>query len=362
MPAFDINANTKAAQANVRDLSARLDETADALDDLARETSQAGDQAERNFRDMVRDAGKAEAQLKDTAKAAERIGDDGKRGLGIAGDATSEFKDEALSNLSEVASSFDGSMESIGELAQGTLGGMTAALPGLGLVGAAAAAGIGLATEAYAKAEEASDAARESAYEYGLTVAAAGTYADAAARINELTGSVEGLKQVQDIATVAGWRQKDVVTALATGDGLPALWEAFEKGANNTMVSTQRTLELEGALQGARQGFDLATGASELQARALYDLATKAGTATGEVDDLGNTIVRMPDGKEVVIDAATRQAHEDLDALERRSLPEKVIPVRADTSRAAAALDALQAKASRGIDVIVRPGMGRTWE
>lgn len=137
---------------------------------------------------------------------------------------------------------------------------------------------------------------------------------------------------MQEIATVSGWAQLDVVKAMATGDGLPALFAAFEQGANSTTIATTRMGELEGALQGAQQGFDLAKSGADLQATALYDMATAAGVASGEVDDLGNKVVTMPDGKKVVIDAETKTAYEDIDALERKQVSEKTVRLRLDSS------------------------------
>lgn len=307
---------------NVRDLlrgtkqvEDAFDDVADSLDDVARDGDQALGRLDDSFRDLARRARDAKDDVQDV----------GKKGFKVAGDASSEFKSEALANLSEVSSSFDGSMESIGELVQGTLGGVTANIPLVGLGAAAAAAAVGTITDAYIKADEATKEARDSAYEYGLTIASSGEYAEAASRINELTGSVEGLQRVQDIATVSGWKQKDVLKALATGDGLPALTKAFDDGANSTLVAGRRVLELQGSLEGAAQGFDLAAHGAELNARALYDLASQAGAATGEVDDLGNAVVTMPDGKKIVIDADTKTAYEDIDAIEKLQLSEKTV-------------------------------------
>ena len=303
-------------------LEQQLREAQKATEKLADETKITAARIESEYRDAGR---KAKASLDD-------VGDGGKKGFGRAGEASREFKEESLANLSEVTSSFDGSMESVGDLVQGTLGGVAANIPVIGVAAAGAAAAVGTITDAFVKAGEATDTARDSAYQYGLTVASVGEYADVTARINELTGSVEGLKRVQDIAAASGWAQLDVVKAMATGDGLPALFAAFEEGANTTGIATGRMLELEGALQGAQQGFDLAKSGADLQASALYDMATAAGVASGEVDDLGNKIVTMPDGKKVVINAETKTAYEDIDALERKQVSEKTVRLRLDSS------------------------------
>jgi hypothetical protein len=315
---LDILANTREFVSEMKKAGASTEDISDALDELRRQGD--GDIAalEKSFKELAREAGTTEKKIEQV----------GKGGFGGAGKASSEFKDEALANLSEVSSSFDGSIESIGDLAQGTLGGITAAIPGIGLAAAGAAAAVGVITDAFVKAEEATVEARDSAYEYALTLGAAGDLADISGRFNELTGSVEGLKTVQDIATVSGWKQKEVLKALATGDGLPALAKAFDEGANSTDVQIGRLNELQGTLNGTKQGFDLATNGAEIQAKALYDLARVSGVATGEVDELGNTIVKMPDGKEVVIDAQTQQAYEDVDAFERRRISDKTATVR----------------------------------
>lgn len=223
-------------------------------------------------------------------------------------------------------------MESVGDLVQGTLGGVAANIPVIGVAAAGAAAAVGTITDAFVKAGEATDTARDSAYQYGLTVASVGEYADVTARINELTGSVESLKQVQDIATASGWDQVDVVRALATGDGLPALTKAFNDNNNESGITIGRGLELQGVLDGTKQGFELAAGGAKVQASALYELATAAGVSAGEVDDLGNKVVTMPDGKKIVIDAQTKTAYEDIDTLERRQVSDKTVRVRVDSS------------------------------
>lgn len=318
---IDVGLNATGVAKGAKDAEKALSNLEDAVGDTSREGGRDLDKIEDGLKDVQRQSAKTERSMDD-------IGTSGKKGFGKAKGASSEFKDEALANISEVASSFDGSLESIGDLAQGTLGGVTAALPGIGIAAAAAAAGVGFITQEFVKADEATQEAKQSAYEYGTTIAAAGQYADAAARISDLTGSVEGLKKIQDLATASGWAQKDVLTALATGDGLPALTEAFDKNAQASGLNAYRSLELDGVLRGTAQGFDLATEGARVNASALYDLASQAGTATGEVDDLGNAIVTMPDGKEVVINANTKKAYEDVDAFEKKKLPDKTQTIR----------------------------------
>jgi len=145
-----------------------LDDVADSLDDLARDAQRqardagddlgrgiergadkAGDEVEKlekSFRDMARDAGR---HSKD---AGDDLAKNVDRGTARAGEATAEFKDEARSNFSEVVSSFDGSMDSVADLAQGTFGGLAGSLGGpLGLIAGLGAAAFGAW---YASAQE----------------------------------------------------------------------------------------------------------------------------------------------------------------------------------------------------------------
>jgi chromosome segregation ATPase len=84
-----------------------------------------------------------------------KVGDDARKGMRDAEEATATFKDEARANLSEVASSFQGDMTSAVDLVQGTLGGIVADLGPIGAaVGAAGAAGLGLVAQSVMAARE----------------------------------------------------------------------------------------------------------------------------------------------------------------------------------------------------------------
>lgn len=137
-----------------------LEDTADALDDLARDAQKQGREAGQDIARGVDDgtdkATKSveslEASFADMARAGQRaskdtgddIGRNVKRGTDDAADGLGEFKDEANSTAKETAASFDGSADSIAgafqEVAANALG-------GFGPIGAAAglalAAGLG---------------------------------------------------------------------------------------------------------------------------------------------------------------------------------------------------------------------------
>lgn len=137
------------------DVGKALDDVADSLDDVARDAGTtsskvgrelgnvesdakgAADTLERRFRDAFDDV------KSNSAKSFDAVGDNAKRGSNRAGEATGAFKDEAKANFAETASSFDGSMSSIADMAQGTLGGLASAIPGAGIFAGLAAAGAG---------------------------------------------------------------------------------------------------------------------------------------------------------------------------------------------------------------------------
>lgn len=295
-------------------------------------------------RDIERDLDKAQdatekldKELDGTRKSLDKLGyaakdagSEAKKGFGKAADAGAEFKDETLANVSEVASSFDGSFESIGDVVQGTLGGVTQALgPALGGAAALAAAGVGVITDAFTKAGEAADDARDAAFQFAYDVGGALDAAGYSQRVAEWTGDTEKLKQAQDIAKVSGMGVAEVIDALASGgDKLDGLWDAFEEGANTTDVATNRALELESALKGTMEGYLNGADAAKIAAGLNYEYATSVGVATGETDDLGNAIYKLPDGKEIVVNAKTKTAYEDLDALERKQISDKTAWVR----------------------------------
>lgn len=305
-------------------LEASLKDAQKATERLAGDTKIAASKIEREYRDAYRSA----------RRSAEDYGDAGEKANDRVKDGAREVQAEFGQNMGEAVSSFRGDLEDLGQIGQDTLGGLAGTLGQLGGAGALAgvglgvgAAAVGVLTDSFTKAKEATDDAKESAYEYGITVAQVGKYADVSNRLSDLTGSVEGLKRVQDLANATGWQQVDVVKALATGDGIPALVQALNDAVGKTDISSSRLLELGGVLEGTAQGFDLARDAASLNGSALYDLAEAAGKATGEVDDLGNKIVEMPGGKKVVIDAETKTAYEDLDAIEQRRLTQKQVQV-----------------------------------
>jgi len=150
------------------------------------------------------------------------------------------------------------------------------------------------------------------------------------------------MAEANKIAQLTGWDVVKVVQAMATGDGLGQLIEDLNQSAN---VAGHNAYEINGLVEvlgGLQAGFYGGASAVEVQRRTLADYARTAGRATGETDKLGNEIREMPDGKKIVIDAKTGEAYEEIDALEKKKIPTKTVPVKADTSEFDAAVRRIQ--------------------
>lgn len=139
-----------------------LDDVADSLDDVVKEGDQATGKLEDSFKELAKQAKKSGDDI------ADGIGSGTKRGAQEAEDATQVLKKEAIANLSEVTSSFDGSITSLAQGIQGTLGGIVQDLGPLGIAaGALGAAGVGLLIKAYEDANEQVEAAKIRVAELG---------------------------------------------------------------------------------------------------------------------------------------------------------------------------------------------------
>lgn len=360
----DIGANTREAQREVKDLSKALDANADALDDLARDSSKAGDKVEKSFRDMVREAKKAERALDD-------VGESGPRSFKNVGAAAGELQQEIGQNLGETVSSFRGDLSDLGQIGQDTLGGLAATVAGLGpagALGAGALAGLALGWGAISSAIEGAD---EKQAEFNASAAKwADAYEGAASRIvdsahivaevNRIATDPDAYDEATRNAKAWGIDVSEAMLAMAgDADSLALAQEsltertrAYDDALDGTLGNVQagaeahvRMTEALGASRGelaaGQEALDLqnaamAEGATRADntAAAYYTLAERLGVATGATDDLGNAIVRLPDGKEVVIDAQTGRAFTDLDALERKAIPDKTATAKADTSAA----------------------------
>lgn len=353
------------------------------LEDAQRELDALGkskgpDQLERDLKDAQKTTGRLSDELKKTAGALERAGkagraagDDVDDGLGKMKAGAREVQQELGQNLGEAVSSIRGDLSDLGQVGQDTLGGLAATVSGMGPAGLAAAGGLaaaavgwGLVSAGIEENEEKqralNDAAAEWADVYTESASRIVSAAHVVAEINAIATDPDKYKTATENARNWGVNVSDAMRAMAgdttamqiAQDGLNgkiAEWNglndqytaAIEKGTSLDQTRIDRMRELQdqvqagtGALNLQSEAMALGQAQAENAARALGTYAASVGTATGATDELGNSIVALPDGKEVVIDAQTGKAYEDLDALEKKAIPEKTAKAKADTSAA----------------------------
>lgn len=367
---IDIAANTRAAQAQVKDLSGALDDVSDSMDDMAREAERsgskverglddvgragkeagrdiesAGDKVERTFDQMVRDAKKADRAVSD-------VGDNGSHNLGRIKEGAQEVQQEFGQNLAESVSSFRGDLRDLGQVGQDTLGGLAGTVAGMGPGGlagafalAAGATALGFFTaqqeEARERQEKLNEAAARFAEGYINGINGAIDATQVFAEIQAITLDPEQYKAAGDNAKNWGVDVSTAIRAMA-GDATAigtieaalnrqkAAMDANAQGADNYAQSIEQATtgqsQANNTYNAGKAALDTLTGAMEKgreqaanAASALFDYAQTAGTATGQTDDLGNAIVRLPGGKEIVMNANTRQANENIDAFEQNA-------------------------------------------
>lgn len=345
-----------------RDAERRIEDAADAVDDLGR--SRGPDQLE----DAMRDAQRAterlgdeteqvardiEQEFRDTYRKvrqdAEGVGDSGVDSFGRVREGASELQSEIGGNLGEAVSSFRGDLSDLSQVGQDTFGGLAATVASMGPAGflgalalAAGAAGLGAVTggmeEAKDRQEELNAAAAKWADAY---IESAGRIVSAAHIVAETQAIAADDTRYEDAKTAAEEWGIDVSTAMRALAGDATALATVEGALRDRAAEANRRLadqekqvdstagEVYDMADSVKRGQDRLADLNEEMSlgqerarnagRALHDYAIEAGTATGRTDALGNAIYELPDGTEIVVDAKTKRAYEDIEALERRA-------------------------------------------
>ncbi|AOX46705.1 hypothetical protein [Microbacterium sp. BH-3-3-3] len=351
---LDIGANTRQAQAQVKDLGKALEEVSDALDDVAkdadksgskvereldgmgdaaksssREIDAAGERVERSFKDIVSDAKKADRAIED-------IGDSGGRNLRKVSEAGEEVSSELKQNLGETFSSFRGDIEDIPQIAQDVFGGLAGSVGGLGasLALAGGAAGVGLLVAGFQQLEERRQELEDRANGLAQAYIEAGSSVlDAigiASRTSEIITGEERDKAKEyadilgiDLATAARAMAGDMnalaavneIANRATDDAIRLGNQYNETGkalSGTQNAKVEADLKAVGAARELNGVVEDATAKFNDQQSVLKGLITSADSASVSVDDLGNTVYQLPDGAQIMIDAKTGQASADV--------------------------------------------------
>lgn len=271
-----LDVDTQSSAADLRRFADKLDEVADATKDTDKAMSDAArtlsgelrrdlDRAERSADDLARTYDRdLTGAFKDTAKEAKRTGDvidrETRDATGKASGYTSDFKDEARQNFAETASSFDGSMESVADLAQSTLGGMAGAGGPIALATAALGA-MGGALYA-SMAENAAKVEQRISDMYDDLIESGQNYLSREYVLSQVDEIVKGsedaiitMTQAEETAAATGATLADVMLAYA-GDA--------DAGARLTQAIADTQDEIKRGMEGNR----------DLQAKYNGDLAT----------------------------------------------------------------------------------------
>ncbi|MFM2720474.1 hypothetical protein [Microbacterium mcarthurae (nom. nud.)] len=332
-----------------------LEDAQRALGDLANSRGPAG--LERDMRDAQKQTEKlrdetdrtVDAIEKDFPRAYRQVRQSADDGLGRARAAAEEVTQEIGSNLGEAVSSVRGDLSDLGQVGQDTLGGLAATVSGMGpagLVGAlalaAGAVGLGAVTAGLEEAEEQAERLKEQAAEWAQAYVDAGSTVLSTAQIIEKgqrllvdegdkvrnNAELWGVSAATAAAAMAGSqsaidqvsrsldRQRDALEANASGaDNYSQNMEAATFGqskANGEFIKGKKAFdELTGAMEIGRETADFVS-------QMMVDVARNTAGATESVDEFGDTVIVLPDGKKVYIDAETGRATQDVEAIEQK--------------------------------------------
>lgn len=331
-----------------KDIEGSFEDVADSLDDVARESADAGRDIARGLSDGVddaagdaRDAGREiEKHLDGAAKsagdsaerlersfkdafdevtprakaAADDVAGSMRAGSDDAVRATDEFKDEARSNISEVASSFSGDMDSAVDLVQGTLGGLAANLGPAGLFGAAVlAGGIGLLKTTLEGNAEDAETLKQKVIELADELAEVGGNSGAldwADRIREAANEITDAKSWWEVwqDEPKTWLDEQAEAARQAGIDF-GTWAAGMAG--DVPNAEQAIAQLDGTLAGLRDRQDelasQSTDVSNVYSGHTGGAQAVTGAVLPEIEALEGLRAKMVEAAEATREGEERQ-------------------------------------------------------
>lgn len=366
---INILADVRDAVRGTNDVSDAMEQVADRLHDITRESGDTTDRMERDFRDLSRTADREADQLRDKFRQAyrdvKRSSDDTRdtatTNVRKMGDQAGEVGQEIRQNLGEgIANAARGDFESLGDTIGDTLGGVAGDIGGIGAAGVAAAgaAGIGALVLAFQAVKEEQEKLKEAAGEYfDALVEGQGRVQESSilAGLQEMLTNEEKLNRAQQIRKATGLDMVTIGRALNgdLADGktvTEALAEASTKLTDAQKRNQRAGKSLNDGLKEQRQDvlkakdvwndyngviaegsskFDVYSDAASRGAVRTAEAAVQAGKATKKVDEFGDTVYRLPDGKRLLVDAETKKATEDLEEFNRFDLDTKKVTVKA---------------------------------
>lgn len=333
---------------SLRNMGYSAKQAEEAIEDIGdefKEIGRDGDRAADKLEDALRDV---QRQSKKTEDAVDDIGG---KGFGKLKDGAQEVTQEVGQNLGEAVSSIRGDLTDLGQVGQDTLGGLAATLAGTGPAGivgaaglAAGAVGLGLVTAEIQEQNERVQRLKEYFAEaWQAAVEGGKTYIDTATVIGEMNDIIfnpdraDEYKKIQEDVNTLGLDRKTLLRA-AAGDqealnvvqertnelldenveAVKRRDEGYEGGKPLAQLIAERA-ELNKTNDTWREYGDIndenrqkAADAAATTSAYLLDVVAKSDAATSAVDDFGNTLITLPDGRQIVIDAETGQATQDV--------------------------------------------------
>lgn len=297
-----------------------VEEADDALTDLGK--NRGADRLEGDIKAAQKATAGLNREIEETSdsiRAAQRqsrkLGDDTGDSFHQASRNVEEFKDEARQNFSEVVSSFDGSMDSVADLAQGTLGGLAGSIAGpVGLAAGAGAAILGgmftamttAATEEAEKTEQRVSDMVDDMLESGQRFASETLIQDTMKEIVKDAGQLDDVERRANIAGVsiqtalrAQAGDKDAIAAAIEAaqrslDGLIASGESMSSvGVRETQKVIDGYKALQGDISTAAGRVDLLTQASSNSAAAIQGAVGAASALKGQLDSFHDINVKV---------------------------------------------------------------------
>ncbi|MGA1838465.1 hypothetical protein VD659_16220 [Herbiconiux sp. 11R-BC] len=277
---IDIFSNVRDVQRGAGDVEDAFEKVADSLDDVTRASDKTGDMLGDSIKDGSKEGtaalDKLERSFKDIADTAKREGSDAgdsigrgvKKGSAEASESVKTFKEEARQNADEVASSFDGSAQSIADGFQSVA---ATAFSGFGpagvIAGYAAAAGIGLVSSAFDQAGTNSEA-------FQAKVSALASELIETGKEGEVSLDFIG-QRLQDLATGANDGEaslKDLRKAADnSGSSFKDLTDAYAGNSKGLDDLIQRGKDLQRSMEDELHGLDNSTDAGSKRTKQLTE-------------------------------------------------------------------------------------------
>ena len=302
--------------------------------------------AQRATKDLERDnKDLAETIQREARKSSRAVRDIGDEGFSKSSDAVRGFKDEATQNFSEVASSFDGSMQGIADGVQGTLGGLASSISGpIGL--ALGGLGIIAGTVGSAWAAQSEQIAEDWQTMYDDMVESGAQFLSQDLinqRIQDIVSDQEKLNAAIGEGKSLGVDYTTVVRAQAGDlDALSAVYTAAngklaeqnekqdehirKSGDESAAIADKQgqyelLIEKYGRLIGAQDG---AAQAADVARRAMDESAAANGRTADTLDRVTDAANRVPDGKTITFGVDTSAVDREIERLRRQRISTRV--------------------------------------